>query len=134
MEPKLISIANRAWGYETTEEIKFLGRDNWLTHRAYTPFGEPIGSVSFARRLHRLGIRPELNNLGDKSCTIGYSAKKKAWYAWSLEKTKSFRPGSKVKRGDVLANILKVGHIAKTNADARHMARLYAELVNEGEE
>ena len=113
---------------------------------AYTPKGYYIGSSKVAYYLIvKHGIKPELANLTDKVCSIGFCEKEQKWYGWSHRAICGFGVGSKVEKGDCCASSgyteeylrehpddnlsLPVGFIAKDLIDAKRMAIAFADSV-----
>jgi len=102
---------------------------------AYTPRGEYIGSPRDARQLCvKRGIQPELRRPDDDVCSIGFSLKDGKWYGWSHRAIFGFKIGSKCQKGNCHYRPRYQGGrgqwTAKTVADARQMARDFAEGVS----
>jgi hypothetical protein len=101
---------------------------------AYTPQGNYIGNPSLARYLcGRRGIRPECRRPDSTVCSIGFSGRDGEWYGWSHRALCGFKIGSRCRKRDSHYRSRKDGGrgpwTAKTVADARQMARDFAESV-----
>ena len=102
---------------------------------AYTRYGNYIGNARDAYRLCvKRGIAPELANIKDKTCSIGWCKKEQKWYGWSHRAIYGFKIGDVVKEGDCCVgnspNSLPIGFKAKDLSDARRMAIAFAESVS----
>lgn len=93
--------------------------------------GDYIGDPKTAHMLcAKRGIAPEKRSPKHKVCSIGWCEREKKWYGWSHRAIYGFGVGSVVKKGDCHAERLKIGFKAKTLADAKKMAKAFAESVS----
>ena len=68
------------------------GEQFFIFRSAYSLAGGYIDDPKIAHRLwKRYGIVPELSKRTHKTCSIGYSVKKKKWYGWSHRAIYGFR-------------------------------------------
>jgi len=113
---------------------------------AYTLNGDYVGSPRIAHRLIvKRGIKPELANLKDHVCSIGFCEREQKWYGWSHRAIYGFGVGSEVKEGDCCASSgytedylkehpdddlsLPIGFVARDLVDAKQMAIAFADSV-----
>jgi len=67
----------------------------------YNLEGHYVGDYAIAKMLMDRGIEPQLANITDKVCSIGYCQAESKWYGWSHRAIGSFGMGSEVKFGDL---------------------------------
>jgi hypothetical protein len=100
-------------------------------HQAYTYDGAYIGSPEWAHELVVVrGITPELNRPNHRVVSVGFAEAEQKWYGWSHRAIFGFGIGDSVSEGDVIAESLPVGYVARTLDDARQMAAALAEGVS----
>lgn len=102
--------------------------------QAYTKTGEYIGDPKTANMLcHKYGIEPELAQPDHSVCSIGYSKRLGKWFGWSHRAIFGFRPGDTCKEGDS-GYTPEIGEwTARTESDARRMAKTFASSVSSGD-
>jgi len=101
------------------------------TEYAFTPDGDLIGESQAAQILiSKKGIKPELRRSTDQICSIGWSDKTQMYYGWTSGKIRGFKiNGKPLESGDILTDILEIGHIPKSKEDCKQMAILFVELA-----
>lgn len=67
----------------------------------YNLEGHYVGDYAIAKMLMDRGIEPQLANVTDKVCSIGFCQAESKWYGWSHRAIGSFGMGSEVKFGDL---------------------------------
>jgi len=109
--------------------------------------GHYIGDAKNVHFLcHKMGIRPEVYQDKNNTCSIGFCKKEQKWYGWSHRAIFGFKIGDTVKKGDCAASSgyieeyiikhpecdlsLPVGFEAKTLDDAKRMAIAFADSVS----
>lgn len=98
---------------------------------AYTKDGAYIGNVKDAKRLvEERGIIPEVSDPTHTVCSIGYCEREGKWYGWSHRAIYGFKVGSKVKKGDCAYTPEKGEWIARTDSEAKQMAKDFASSVS----
>lgn len=117
-------------GYVIREELVAMGGDDIITRAAYTARGEYIGEPKWAAQLAKRSIVPELRTTTSQVCSIGYCAREKKWYGWSHRAIFGFKIGSRVGKGSSVSDYVSVGFVAKTMADAKYLAEMFAESVS----
>ncbi len=145
---QLLSIRKFKAGYELKKELIMMeGNPPVTMTSAYTPDGLYIGNSRDAFRLCvKYGIKPEISKIGNRTCSIGYSKKRRKWYGWSHRGIHGFRTGDIVKEGDLTTSSgytkeyinehpesdlsLPIGFKAKTISDAKRMAIAFADSIS----
>jgi len=131
---KKLSTRNYKVGYKVQVRLvdgKPYGSKDIKVKQAFTPEGKYIGTPKMANLLvNKKGITPELASKTDNVCSIGKSTDGK-WYGWSHRAICGFKPGSVVRKGDCVAEerAFRPGFKAKTPADAKRMAKAFADSV-----
>ena len=100
---------------------------------AYTPNYDYIGEPKRARYLMgRRGIIPQLRTSTSNVCSIGYAPAEKKWYGWSHRAINGFKVGSTIRKGSCVAGLRPdlIGFTAKTTADTKLLAEIFAESVS----
>jgi len=125
----IISIRYFKWGYWVIDRWHDNGDIDMKS--AYNENGDYIGNPKDAYYLcKKRGINPEVRTRKSAVCSIGYSKKDKKWYGWSHRAIYGFKIGSKCKKGNCHYTPKRGEWTAKTIADAKQMAKDFAEGVS----
>ena len=136
MDKELIKVTVSKDGYQIKEELWKYSEHEEPTRMkaAYTPSGEYIGDVKFARFLVKRGIIPQINKPDHNVCSIGYCPSEKKWYGWSHRAIAGFGIGDKIFEedfGDDKTPFVKHGSVTiKTLEEAKRAAANFAEYVS----
>ncbi len=133
---KILATRNYKVGYKVVTKLvdgkPYKCKDFKIT-QAFTPDDKYIGSPKMANLLvKKKGITPEIaDRRSHEVCSIGKSTDGK-WYGWSHRAIYGFKVGSTVKSGDCVEEDgnIKTGFKAKTQADAKRMAKAFARSVS----
>jgi len=146
----LISIRKYKAGYVVKKRIcdgKEYHCKNFKMEDAYNFDGQYIGNTKDARTLCRkYGIKPELADPSDNTCSIGFSEKHQKWYGWSHRAIYGFGIGYITTENSICCESgytpeylkehpeedrrVPVGFEVKTLEDAKKCAIAFAESVS----